>query len=104
MAVKVLAAERIADAEELRRFEREARAAAALAHPNILRIFDVGTHEGLPFLVSELLEGVTLRERLASGPLPPARGWGKLDWIEHDPDYETLRGDPRFQALLAKLR
>jgi len=76
VAVKVLAAGRVADAEELRRFEREARATAALAHPNILTIFDVGTHEGLPYLVCELLEGQTLRERLASGPVPPAEAVG----------------------------
>jgi non-specific serine/threonine protein kinase len=71
VAVKILAADRVADSEELRRFEREARATAALSHPNVLTIFDVGAHEGLPYLVCELLEGRTLREHLASGPVPP---------------------------------
>ena len=64
-----------ADPERLRRFEQEARAAAALDHPNILAIFDIGTHEGAPYLVTELLEGETLRERLRGGPAarPPRR-------------------------------
>jgi non-specific serine/threonine protein kinase len=71
VAIKVLG--QTADSDRLQRFEREARATAILAHPNILTIFDVGTHEGLPFLVCELLEGQTLRARLASGPFEPAR-------------------------------
>jgi serine/threonine protein kinase len=58
------------DPERLGRFEREARAAAALNHPNILAVYDVGQADGRPFLVSELLQGETLRERLAAGPLP----------------------------------
>ena len=69
VAVKVLPAAFSADAERLRRFEQEARAASALNHPNILAIYDIGTHDGAPFLVTELLEGETLRERLRSGPL-----------------------------------
>jgi non-specific serine/threonine protein kinase len=67
VAIKVLNA--APDADRLARFEREARATALLAHSNILTIFDIGTHEGTPFLVCELLEGRTLRERLASGAL-----------------------------------
>ena len=70
VAVKVLPASFASDAERLRRFEQEARAAGALNHPNILAIYDLGTHDGTPYLVSELLEGETLRERLRSGPLP----------------------------------
>ncbi len=73
VAVKVLSAAQPTDPTRLRRFEQEARSAAALTHPNILTIYDVGTHEGLPFLVTELLEGKTLREHLAGGPLPPER-------------------------------
>ncbi len=68
VALKVLNA--APDAERLARFEREARATALLAHSNILTIFDIGTHEGAPFLVCELLDGETLRERLSTGPLP----------------------------------
>jgi hypothetical protein len=61
------------DPDRLRRFEQEARTIAALNHPNILGIHDIGTHDGAPFLVSELLEGQTLGERLESGPLPVRR-------------------------------
>jgi TolB-like protein/Flp pilus assembly protein TadD len=85
VAIKVLPAEFASDPERLKRFEQEARAVAALSHPNILAIFDVGsapvssraegegsavTGEALHFLVTELLEGESLRERLRSGPLP----------------------------------
>ncbi len=70
VAIKVLPAEFAADPERLRRFEREARAVAALNHPNILAIHDVGTHERTPYLVTELLEGESLRERLQGGALP----------------------------------
>jgi formylglycine-generating enzyme required for sulfatase activity len=70
VAIKVLPADFAADAERLKRFEREAKATAALSHPNILDVHDVGTHEGVPYLVEELLEGESLRERLARGPIP----------------------------------
>jgi serine/threonine protein kinase len=73
VAVKVLPAALAGDADRLRRFENEARAAARLNHPNILQIYDVGNHAGHPYLVTELLEGETLRERLAGGPLSPRR-------------------------------
>ena len=69
VAVKVLAPREKPGSEGLLRFEREARATAALSHPNILTVFDVGTHDGQPFLVTELLAGQTLRQRLESGPL-----------------------------------
>src|SRR5262245_2483778 len=70
VAIKVLPPGLATDPERLRRFEQEARAAAALNHPNILSVFDIGQHDDAPFIVSELLEGETLRERLAGGPLP----------------------------------
>jgi Tol biopolymer transport system component len=73
VAVKVLSRFGSHDPERLKRFEQEARAASALSHPNILTIFDVGENEGVPFVVSELLDGETLRERLARGPLPPRK-------------------------------
>jgi TolB-like protein/Tfp pilus assembly protein PilF len=72
VAIKVLPADLAADAERLKRFEREARATAALSHVNILAIHDVGTHEGVPYLVEELLEGESLRGRLTHGALPVA--------------------------------
>src|SRR5215218_9918989 len=64
IAIKVLPASVRRDEQRLRRFEQEARAAGALNHPNLLTVFDVGTHDGSPYLVTELLEGETLRERL----------------------------------------
>src|SRR5260370_19431201 len=73
VAIKVLPEAVAKDADRLRRFEQEARTIAALSHANILGIHDVGTHDGAPFLVSELLEGQTLREKLEMGPLPVRR-------------------------------
>ena len=70
VAVKVLPAAYSADAERLRRFEQEAQATGALNHPNILAVYDVGTHDGAPYVVSELLEGETLREKMGGGALP----------------------------------
>ncbi|HEX8294012.1 MAG TPA: protein kinase [Pyrinomonadaceae bacterium] len=69
VAVKVLPAQFSADAERLARFEQEACAAGALNHPNVLAVLDVGQHDGAPFVVSELLEGETLREKLRGAPL-----------------------------------
>src|SRR4029453_5095802 len=70
VALKVLPAAVAIDPERLRRFEQEARATAALNHPNLLAVFDVGAEAGVNYLVSELLEGETVRERLKTGPLP----------------------------------
>jgi serine/threonine protein kinase/tetratricopeptide (TPR) repeat protein len=71
VAIKVLPESVAADPDTLTRFEREAKAVAALSHPNILSIFDFGTHGGISYAVTELLEGQTLREKLLPGPLPP---------------------------------
>ena len=68
VAVKVLPESLTSNPDRLRRFEQEARAAAALNHPNILAVYQMGTQDGVSFLVSELLEGETLRERLKRGP------------------------------------
>lgn len=70
VAVKVLPGAFTRDPERLHRFAQEARAVAALNHPNILAVHDIGTDDGAPFLVTELLEGETLHERLRSGALP----------------------------------
>jgi eukaryotic-like serine/threonine-protein kinase len=70
VALKILKPSLANDQDRLRRFEQEARAAAALSHPNIVAIFDIGRDDGAPYIVSELLEGQTLRERLHGGPLP----------------------------------
>jgi eukaryotic-like serine/threonine-protein kinase len=73
VAVKVLPASFAADADRLRRFEQEARSVAALNHPNILAVHDIGTHDGAPYMVCELLEGETLRARLHGGVLSSRR-------------------------------
>ena len=73
VAIKVLPPEYSADRERLSRFEQEARAAGMLNHPNILSIYDVGSHDGSPFVVAELLDGETLRQRLATAALSPRK-------------------------------
>src|SRR5882762_8671617 len=70
VAIKVLPREFAADRERLRRFEQEARSAAALNHPNIVSVHDMGTADGSPYIVSELLEGQNLREVLRKWPIP----------------------------------
>src|SRR5438270_12729 len=83
VAIKVLASG-LHGEEALRRFEQEARATCALSHANILDVHDIGTHDGSPYIVSELLHGSTLRERLQQGALPPAEATG----------YAVLSADP----------
>ena len=70
VAIKVLPQSVAADPDTLARFEREAKAVAALSHPNILSIFDFGTQDGVAYAVMELLEGETLRGKLDAGPIP----------------------------------
>ena len=76
VAIKVLLSSLSADPDRLRRFEHEARAAGILNHPNITAVYDVGSHEGMPYVVTELLEGETLRNRLATGPLATRKAVG----------------------------
>jgi serine/threonine-protein kinase len=73
VALKVLPSMYAADVDRLRRFEQEARASGALTHPNLVTVHDVGTAEGRPYFVTELLDGETLRERLTRGAIPAAR-------------------------------
>src|SRR5205814_973686 len=73
VAIKVLTHVATEDRERLQRFEQEARATGMLNHPNLLTIYDVGHDAGGAYIVSELLEGETLRDRLARGPLAPRR-------------------------------
>src|SRR5512132_3178205 len=70
VAIKVLPATFTQDPERLRRFEQEAQAAGGLNHPNITAVYELGSHDGAPYIVQELLEGETLRLRLAGGALP----------------------------------
>ena len=72
VAVKVLPGE-VSSPERMKRFEREARTAGALNHPNVLTVYDVGSHNGAPYLVTELLDGQTLRERLHGNRLAPRK-------------------------------
>jgi len=69
VAIKVLPALFAADQDRLQRFEQEARATSALNHPNILTVYDTGSHEGAPYIVAELLEGEELRDLLNDGPI-----------------------------------
>ena len=121
VAVKVLPVAVSRDPERLRRFEQEARATAALNHPNILAVFDIGSQGDSPYVVTELLEGETLRQRIQSGPLPArkatdyalqiARGLGAAHdhGITHrdlKPENVFLTRDGRIKILdfgLAKL-
>src|SRR5882672_5197683 len=69
VAIKILPVAFSQDQGRLLRFEQEAQAAGALNHPNILAVYDVGTYDDAPYVVSELLEGETLGERLLAGPV-----------------------------------
>lgn len=84
VAIKVLPSTYSDDVERLHRFEQEACAASALNHPNILSIYDVGTHDASPYVVSELLLGQTLRQRISGAPLPQRKA---IDYA-----LETARG------------
>ena len=73
VAIKVLPASVTDDIDRLKRFEQEARAAGTLNHPNLVTIYEFGTHAGAPFIAMELLEGETLREKLERASLPPRK-------------------------------
>src|SRR4030095_15020045 len=73
VAIKVMPVAYSTNPEWLRRFEREARAAGQLSHPNVLTVYDVGIHENAPYIVCELLEGEELRALLKRGRLPQRR-------------------------------
>src|SRR5499426_3482053 len=83
VAVKVLPSTYSDDKERLHRFEQEACAASALNHPNILSIYDVGTNDSSPYVVSELLEGQTLRQRINGVQLPQRKAFDYALQIAH---------------------
>ena len=98
VAVKVLPPAVAENPERMARFGREARALAALYHPNILAIYDFGSERGITYAVTELLEGNSLRHRLDRGSINyPMLAKG-------DPLLQPLRGEPRFQRLLDCIR
>ena len=115
VAIKVVLTDGAPAPERLRRFEDEARAVAALSHPNVLTVHDVGTCEGRPYLVLELLEGETLRQRCERGAMPRAapvelavagvprpRGRARASGIVHrdlKPDNLFLTADGRVKIL-----
>src|SRR5207249_3190295 len=69
VAIKVLPTTFLANSDRLRRIDQEARAASSLNHPNILAVYDVGTHDRAPYVVSELLEGKSLKDQLDDGSI-----------------------------------
>jgi serine/threonine protein kinase len=69
VALKILPAEFASSAERRRRFEQESRAASALSHPNIVTVYDVGDQDGVSYIVSELVEGESLRDLIERGPV-----------------------------------
>ncbi len=92
VAIKVLPASYSQDADRLRRFEQEAKAAGVLNHPNITAVYDIGSHEGAPYVVQELLEGETLRAVLASGKLSARRAVDYATQIAHGLSAAHVKG------------
>lgn len=83
IAIKVLPADLSEDPVRLRRFEQESKATGALNHPNLLAVYDTGLHDGVPYIVFELIQGETLRARLASGSLPARKAVHYAAQIAH---------------------
>ena len=100
VAIKVLPASFSADADRLRRFEQEAKAAGILNHPNITAVYDIGSHEGAPYVVQELLEGETLRAVLAGGRALAPQGHRLLAADRPRPGCRAREGHrpPGFEA------
>ena len=98
VAVKVLPSTFSTEQDRLKRFQQEACAAGALNHPNILSIYDVGKHDGSPYVVSELLEGETLRRRIGGTPLAQRRAIDYASQIANGLAAAHEKGPSRFEA------
>jgi serine/threonine protein kinase len=111
VAIKVLREELASDPEHLRRFEQEAQAASGLNHPNIIHIYDIGTHGSTPYIAMEYVEGKTLREILSGGLLSTKKllhiGTQIADGLAkaHAAGiiHRDLKPDPRYQDLLRRM-
>jgi serine/threonine protein kinase/tetratricopeptide (TPR) repeat protein len=106
VAIKVLRNDGAADPDRLRRFTLEARAVAALNHPNILTIYDVADVDGVPYMATELVEGETLAERLAGGPIPLADALGIavqiVEGLAHAHDARIVHRDLKPRNVMLK--
>ena len=106
VALKVLPAELARNPQRRERFEREAKAVAALNHPNIVTIYSVEEADGIPFLTMELVEGRSLSDLIPKGGMPLDRllavAW--LTWIKVDPRFNSIRDDPRYRDLVRRMR
>jgi serine/threonine protein kinase len=99
VAIKVLPPAVADDPERRDRFDREARAVAALSHPHVCALYDVGQHGETRYLVMEYLDGETLADRLSQ------RGFLDAPFLETvDPLLEPLRGRPKFEDLMGRVR
>ena len=99
VALKILPHSFASDADRLRRFEQEARAVAGLNHPNILAIHDIGEEGGSPFIVSELLEGSSLRSELENGALSSRKAADYAVQIAHGLAPGSIRAFIGFQNV-----
>ncbi|HLN99717.1 MAG TPA: protein kinase [Pyrinomonadaceae bacterium] len=105
VALKILPAEMAANQDRMRRFKQEATAAAALNHPNIAHIYEIGESEGTNFIAMEFVEGVTLRQKIHRERTEltfQTRDW-ELFRLNADPYWSSLRDDQRFKELLKRL-
>ncbi len=104
VAIKVLPSSFSSDPDRLRHFEQEAKAAGVLNHPNITAVYDVGSQDGAPYVVSELLEGETLRARLSGGAFTPRKALGHALQIAHGLAVSRRITEPTLFFRLARPR
>ena len=109
IAIKVLPASLVTDTDRLQRFEQEARAAGTLNHPNLVTIYELGTHDGAPFIAMELLEGETLRDEAYAGkkedgiPHPAVfvlDAKGRVRWMKIESDFRERPTNAEIAAAI----